>query len=939
MASTRDSCLPPEITLTFDEVGQSNILCRLGDPGFNLLQIVHTSGDRLAKALIDSGTYSLPTVVLLPDQISLLPTFIFPFSSGFLPAVYSLIQSDPSSFSFHATVAASQQQTNIVTSALLLTLARRLQEGAPGLDILPGLEIPVRASTSLILMLYYLALALDPSPSTYNDVGVLVSSLPVVNVGGHQSATGHDIAKLYYEKGLQLDPAHPHLLSNFGSLLKDAGHIAQAIQIYDRVLQIQPDLDVALVNIANTLKDMGHPAEAIPYYYRAVITNHYLPEAICGLVYSMNAVCDWTGRGEPQRLASVDSSLKQISYDAPGQWMLKLIHICDQQLSAPSTRNFGLVRANKTLDDWVNLVEQACGRKLEAEERREWIGRLSLFYTDYDDRKPTFLNEGGFLIRFLEWWQTRMQRSWYIKAYGNVIQSNHLLTSSSHETSTPPSLLPFSVELPSLPSVLPFHTFTYPLTPRVIRLIAHRNALRMSHIALAKLKPSRGFHPPPHPPLKGKINVGYMSSDFNDHPLAHLMQSVFGLHDLNDFNVFVYALTPSDGSSFRHQIEHDSQHFLDVSQMSCDDVVERILRDQIHIRWCDYLVCDPLSCPPGSNMRSRVHAMRSDRGHKPYDVGVPVGDDADPESPSMDWVYTENFIYMPHTYLVTDHRQSCRQDENISEQDRLVVPESKLWLDEAHRRGELRRSLFPDLPLDVVIFANFNQLYKIDPVIFATWLRILAQVPRSILWLLRFPAAGEAHLLRTAQMWAGQEVASRIHFTDVARKEQHIYRCRVVDLFLDTVECSAHTVAADVLWSGTPIIACAWSEHRYKMCSRVAASVANATGFGQHMVVSSREEYEERAISLAKSLCYEVHHDSRGDMELKTGGELINLRRNLFLNRDVMPLFDAKRWTKNLEKSYRAAWRRWVDGSMFRCVDDGNIWVKDEDEILVRFYE
>ncbi|EGN98960.1 glycosyltransferase family 41 protein [Serpula lacrymans var. lacrymans S7.3] len=105
------------------------------------------------------------------------------------------------------------------------------------------------------------------------------------------------------------------------------------------------------------------------------------------------------------------------------------------------------------------------------------------------------------------------------------------------------------------------------------------------------------------------------------------------------------------------------------------------------------------------------------------------------------------------------------------------------------------------------------------------------------------------------------------------------------------------------------------------------------------MVVSSREEYEERAISLAKSLCYEVHHDSRGDMELKTGGELINLRRNLFLNRDVMPLFDAKRWTKNLEKSYRAAWRRWVDGSMFRCVDDGNIWVKDEDEILVRFYE
>ncbi|KAG1882155.1 glycosyl transferase family 41-domain-containing protein [Suillus subluteus] len=150
---------------------------------------------------------------------------------------------------------------------------------------------------------------------------------------------------------------------------------------------------------------------------------------------------------------------------------------------------------------------------------------------------------------------------------------------------------------------------------------------------------------------------------------------------------------------------------------------------------------------------------------------------------------------MPHTYFVTDHRQSYRQGENLSVEERAQTPAEKLWNDEIKCRADLRRALFPDLPSNAIIFANFNQLYKIDPNIFATWLCILARVPRSILWLLRFPPAGEAHLIQTAKEWAGDEIASRIRFTDVAAKDYHIYRCRVPDLFLDTSEVSLLTIS------------------------------------------------------------------------------------------------------------------------------------------------
>jgi len=168
--------------------------------------------------------------------------------------------------------------------------------------------------------------------------------------------------------------------------------------------------------------------------------------------------------------------------------------------------------------------------------------------------------------------------------------------------------------------------------------------------------------------------------------------------------------------------------------------------------------------------------------------------------------------------------------------------------------------------------------------------------------------------MRTAQLWAGPDVASRVMFTDVSPKDEHLRRARVADLVLDTVECNAHTIAADVLWVGTPIIT--WPKYKTKMCSRVAASIANATGYGSHMVVDSLEEYEARAIRYAQSLSYVTRQEGE-TTEQRGQGELIDLRRNLYLSRGDMPLFDTRRWTRNLEKGLSEAWRRWVAGTCF----------------------
>lgn len=195
--------------------------------------------------------------------------------------------------------------------------------------------------------------------------------------------------------------------------------------------------------------------------------------------------------------------------------------------------------------------------------------------------------------------------------------------------------------------------------------------------------------------------------------------------------------------------------------------------------------------------------------------------DPDPESASNDFVYTEKcafatsvilqesmltsryhftVIYLPHSYFVTDHKQAWREDESLVPSDgQLPISQDSTatdpWEIEEDKRWRMRKELFPGIKDDTIIFHNANQLYKvsrfvsfafgasqltylylqIDPFIYRIWLNILTKHPNSILWLLRFPAPGEAHLKETAKRWVGEEVASRIVFTDVANKVSFWY--------------------------------------------------------------------------------------------------------------------------------------------------------------------
>lgn len=628
------------------------------------------------------------------------------------------------------------------TSNSLLSLAKILQDAMSGGIVMPSL---LRSPSGVgdILALYYLSISLQESPSTANNVGILLAGVqqgvstglsagpeagPSSGLPGIAPGSGLALALAYYHYGLRLDPKHVHLHTNLGSLLKDIGQLDLAIQMYEQAVSCDGTFDIALTNLANAVKDRGRINDAIMYYKRAVGSNPEFAEAVCGLFTALNSVCDWRGRGGVVLQSAkydrwhVDENGLLIDAQSVGHGSglaQRVVRIVKRQLEEASSWGMGILTDAyiALLADHVRHLWPSTSNDLET-LLRSWAG------------KPW---EGSRLMRLIERVNRIIQWRWYREQHFDITGSS----SNYARLRLHPNLT-----MPSAPTVLPFHTFTCPLTARDIRVISQRNAVRISCSTLKLPWLPTTVYPPPNPPSP-HLNVGYVSSDFNNHPLAHLyvcsvlkredaktngttrMQSVFGMHDSRRVRAVCYATSPSDKSAHRQKIEREAPVFRDVSNWTSEKLVDQIIQDGIHIlvnlngytrgarneifaarpapvqmsfmgfagtlgaEWCDYILADTMAIP-----QETLRPRRSN-------IGVEDLFREEAEGDGDDWMYSENIVYCRDTFFCCDHAQSCDPAE------RKVS-----WEEEQRRRWTMRKELFPTMPDDVVILGNFNQLYK-----------------------------------------------------------------------------------------------------------------------------------------------------------------------------------------------------------------------------------
>ncbi|XP_074603439.1 UDP-N-acetylglucosamine--peptide N-acetylglucosaminyltransferase 110 kDa subunit-like [Brevipalpus obovatus] len=676
-------------------------------------------------------------------------------------------------------------------------------------------------------------------------------------------------ALMHYKEAIRISPAFADAYSNMGNTLKEMGDIQGALQCYSRAIQINPAFADAHSNLASVHKDSGNIPEAIQSYKTALKLKPDFPDAYCNLAHCLQIICDWT------------------DYEAR---MKKLVSIVAEQL----------------------------------EKNR-------------------------------------------------------------------------------LPSVHPHHSMLYPLTHEYRKAIAARHA----SLCLEKIQV---LHKPPYtwkfPPKIDKLKIGYVSSDFGNHPTSHLMQSVPGLHDRESFEIYCYALSADDGTTFRSKIASECDHFCDLTTISCNGkAADRIYEDGVHI------LVNMNGYTKGA--RNEIFALR------PAPIQVMwLGYPGTSGAPFMDYLitdavtspmelvhqYSEKLAYMPDTFFVGDHKnmfphliervilletsangtkKSCgsftiptstNQHNEIPPDNVAIVNATDLSpmmekvevkkikevnvvtssLSSASTQpnpvtteklevvkkvvelpttsavqamissGQLQTSVNGivvqnglattqlnnkaatgeeapksivvttrqqyGLPEDAIVYCNFNQLYKIDPLTLTTWVNIMKRVPNGVLWLLRFPAHGEPNVLAMANEMGLP--SHRIVLSNVAAKEEHVRRGQLADLCLDTPLCNGHTTGMDVLWAGTPMITLAGET----LASRVASSQLRCLGVPE-LIARNRQEFEDIAVRLGTDRLY-----------------LKGIRAKVWKARTESPLFNVKIYTSNLEKLYRRMWAKYERG-------------------------
>jgi predicted O-linked N-acetylglucosamine transferase (SPINDLY family) len=76
-----------------------------------------------------------------------------------------------------------------------------------------------------------------------------------------------------------------------------------------------------------------------------------------------------------------------------------------------------------------------------------------------------------------------------------------------------------------------------------------------------------------------RLRIGYLSSDFVDHPTADLIQSALLKHDKSRFEIFLYSISRNDESEYRRRLKEGVEHFVHFSQRTsdfmCADVISK----------------------------------------------------------------------------------------------------------------------------------------------------------------------------------------------------------------------------------------------------------------------------------------------------------------------------------------------------------------------------
>ncbi len=353
-----------------------------------------------------------------------------------------------------------------------------------------------------------------------------------------------------------------------------------------------------------------------------------------------------------------------------------------------------------------------------------------------------------------------------------------------------------------------------------------------------------------------RIRVAYLSADFRNHVVGSASIELIERHDRGAFEVIGVSFGPENIGRTRPRFLKAFDTFHDARGSGDADVAQWLVDREVDIAvdlsgYCEHGRPDVFAYR-GAPVQISYLGYPHTRGVPFVDyllgdvIATPLEDQAN---------YVEKVAALPDCYLMSDSLP-------------LAVPSPPT-----------RRAA--GLPDTGFVFCAFNQWRKITSAVFDVWMRILKQVPGSILWLRCDDATAQRNL--RARALAGGVDRGRLIFAPEVSLELHLARHPLGDLLLDTQDYNAHTTATDSLRAGLPILTCMGRTS----VGRLGASILHAAGLSE-LVTTSLEEYESLAVALAAD-----------------PPRLAAIRARLRAGLPKSKLLDLDRTARHIESAYR----------------------------------
>jgi protein O-GlcNAc transferase len=363
-----------------------------------------------------------------------------------------------------------------------------------------------------------------------------------------------------------------------------------------------------------------------------------------------------------------------------------------------------------------------------------------------------------------------------------------------------------------------------------------------------------------------RLRIGYVSSDFRNHPVGRFVLPLLAHHDKTQVEVFVYSQA-AGADTMTERLRAFTDCWRGIVGLTDAQAADLIRKDGI-----DVLV--DLSLHTGGN-RLLVFAR------KPAPVQV-------------SWMgYPGSTGLETIDYRLSDpHLDPLGMDESIYSEHTIRLPDT-FWCYDPVDGREIYVNPLPALANGFVTFGCLGNFCKFGDSMFALWARVIREAKNSRLLLLA--SSYEVQMQRAMELLRHEGVdISRVEFVPRLSHCEYLRHYHRIDVALDSLPYNGHTTSMDGLWMGVPVVSLVGKT----AVGRAGLSILSNLSLSE-LVANSEEQFVNIAVELAENI-----------------PRLGNLRSTIRKRMEESPLMDAVRFARNIEVAYRQMWRAWCESSL-----------------------